>query len=192
MMKHKKTNIKFLSFFTAVMLVVAVSLAGCGETDRNTNELGKKYGPIFESFTAEDIYGTVQDENLILDARYTLVLIWSTTCNPCIEGMPKMESLYQEYKDIGVTVLGIVVNLQDQQGNPVPETIADAVSIAEVKGVTFPNITIPAPVMDFLYSEIQYTPTAFFVDQSGTIVSDLVIGEQEYEYWSDAIEELIN
>lgn len=103
-----------------------------------------------------------------------------------------MESLYQEYKDVGVNVLGIVVNLQDQEGNPVPGTIADAVAIAKTKGVTFPNIMIPAPIMDFLYGEIQYTPTAFFVDQSGTIVSDLVIGEQEYEYWSEEIEKLIN
>jgi thiol-disulfide isomerase/thioredoxin len=170
-----------------------LAFTGCGGgTDQQSDDLGEKYGPIFESFSATDIYGAEQDENLILNARYTLVLIWSTTCNPCIEGMPKMEALHQEYKDIGVNVLGIVVNVQDQEGNPIPETIADAVSIVEAKSVTFPNIMIPAPVMDFLYSEIQYTPTAFFVDQSGTIVSDLIIGEQEYEYWSDAIEELIN
>lgn len=177
----------------AMMLAASIALTGCGDNAaQQTNDLGEKYGPIFESFSATDIYGDEQDERLILNARYTLVLIWSTTCNPCIEGMPKMEALYQEYKDVGVNVLGIVVNLQDQEGNPVPEAISDAVAIADGKGVTFSNIMIPAPIMDFLYSEIQYTPTAFFVDQSGTIVSELVIGEQEYDEWSESIEELIN
>ena len=191
-MNKQPKKIKLTAFFMAVLLLSSVSLTGCGGANQKADDLGTKYGPIFESFSAKDIYGVDQDENLILNARYTLVLIWSTTCNPCIEGMPKMEALYQEYKAIGVNVLGIVVNLQDQEGNPIPATIADAVSIAEVKGVTFPNIMIPAPVMDFIYSEIQYTPTAFFVDQSGTIVGDLVIGEQEYQYWSDAIEKLID
>lgn len=191
-MNKQPKKIKLTAFFMAVLLLSSVTLTGCGGANQQADDLGTKYGPIFESFSAKDIYGADQDENLILNARYTLVLIWSTTCNPCIEGMPKMEALYQEYKAIGVNVLGIVVNLQDQEGNPIPATIADAVSIAEVKGVTFPNIMIPAPVMDFIYSEIQYTPTAFFVDQSGTIVGDLVIGEQEYQYWSDAIEKLID
>ena len=175
------------------MIAAATAMVGCGDGAEDQSEsLGETYGTLFESFSATDIYGGTQNEDLILGSRYTLVLIWSTTCNPCIEGMPKMEALYQEYKNIGVNVLGIVVNLQDQEGNPIPETIADAVSITEAKGVTFPNIMIPAPIMDFLYSEIQYTPTAFFVDETGTIVGDLVIGEQEYGDWSDAIEELID
>jgi thiol-disulfide isomerase/thioredoxin len=174
-------------------LIAVVALSGCGgNQDQQSDDLGNKYGPVFESFSTTDIYGKEQDESLILNARYTLVLIWSTTCNPCIEGMPNMEALHQEYKDVGVNVLGIVVNIQDQEGKPVPDTIADAVDIVRTKDVSFPNIMIPAPIMDFLYSEIQYTPTAFFVDQTGTIVSDLIIGEQEYDDWSDTIEELIN
>lgn len=168
--------------------------AGCGaNSDTQTNDdFGQKYGPIFESFETSDIYGNPQDESLILNSKYTLVLIWSTTCNPCIEGMPKMEALYQEYKDIGINIMGIVVDIQDQEGNAIPSTVSDAVSIIEAKGVTFTNTQIPAPIMTFLYDEIQYTPTAFFVDSTGTIVGDLYIGEKEYDEWSEAIEELIN
>jgi thiol-disulfide isomerase/thioredoxin len=176
-----------------LLIVLTFTLAGCGTEDGGQNDeaLGEKYGPIFESFDTTDIYGNLQDESLILNSRYTLVLIWSTTCNPCIEGMPKMESLYQEYKDVGINVLGIVVDIQDQEGNAVPATVANAVSIADAKGVTFTNTQIPAPIMDFLYDEIQYTPTAFFVDNTGTIVSELYIGEKEYDEWSEAIEDLI-
>lgn len=186
-------------FVIAILLISAIGLSGCGRentnqgnTDQGSTDLSQKYGPIFESFDTTDIYGNPQDESLILNARYTLVLIWSTTCNPCIEGMPKMEALYQEYKDIGINVLGIVVDIQNQEGNPVQETVADAVSIADAKGVTFTNTMIPAPIMSFLYDEIQYTPTAFFVDQTGNIVSELYIGEREYDDWSDTIEKLIN
>lgn len=191
-MKSRQTTKKIILLAIITILSIA-GLTGCGNegADNQTGELGQKYGPIFESFSTTDIYGGPQDESLILGSRYTLVLIWSTTCNPCIEGMPKMEALYQEYKDIGINVLGIVVNVQDQEGNPVSQTMADAVSIAKAKGVTFTNTMIPAPVMSFLYEEIQYTPTAFFVDQTGTIVSELYIGEREYDDWSESIEELL-
>jgi len=176
------------------LVVLTFSFAGCGTDNAGQKDgtLGQKYGPIFESFDTTDIYGNPQDESLILNSRYTLVLIWSTTCNPCIEGMPKMEALYQEYKDVGINIMGIVVDIQDQNGNAVPSTVTDAVSIIKTKGVTFANTQIPAPIMTFLYDEIQYTPTAFFVDSTGTIVSELYIGEKEYDEWSEAIEELIN
>lgn len=191
-MIYSKTK-KPIAFMMIFVIILAFSLTGCGtgNDDQKTGDLAKKYGPIFESFSTTDIYGKPQDESMIKNARYTLVLIWSTTCNPCIESMPKMESIYQEYKDVGVNMMGIVVNIQDQEGNAVPSTIADAVSITEAKGVTFTNTMIPAPIMTFLYDEIQYTPTAFFVDSTGTIVSELYIGEYEYDDWSEAIEELI-
>ena len=193
-MRKTNTMKRFSILIIAVMLISGFLLTGCGKNDtvQQTTDLGKKYGPIFESFSTTDIYGNPQNESLILGSRYTLVLIWSTTCNPCIEGMPKMEALYQEYKDIGINVWGIVVDIQDQDGYPVKATVADAVSIADTKGVTFTNTMIPAPMKTFLYDEIQYTPTAFFVDQTGTIVSELYIGEREYNEWSDTIEKLIN
>lgn len=191
-MKHNKTR-KYISLMTIFLAVLIFSFAGCGiENDsQKDGSLGEKYGPIFESFSTTDIYGNLQDEGMILNSKYTLVLIWSTTCNPCIEGMPKMEALYQEYKDIGINIMGIVVDIQDQEGDAVAATVAEAVSIIETKGVTFTNTQIPAPIMTFLYDEIQYTPTAFFVDNTGTIVSELYIGEKEYDEWSEAIEELI-
>jgi thiol-disulfide isomerase/thioredoxin len=192
-MKTKKTMIT-TAMIVISLIVLTLSLVGCGTTNDEQAEdtLGQKYGPIFESFSTTDIYGNPQDQSMILNSKYTLVLIWGTTCNPCIEGMPKMEAIYQEYKNVGINVLGIAVNLQDQAGNPIPETIADAVSIADAKGVTFTNTMIPAPIMTFLYDEIQYTPTAFFVDQTGTIVTELYIGEKEYDEWSEIIEDLLN
>jgi thiol-disulfide isomerase/thioredoxin len=191
--RNRITQIVILIF----LIVLTLSFAGCGtdkvdqEDGQDDGTLEQKYGPVFESFSTTDIYGNPQDESMILNSRYTLVLIWSTTCNPCIEGMPKMEALYQEYKDIGINIMGIVVDIQDQNGDAVASTVADAVSIIETKGVTFTNTQIPAPIMTFLYDEIQYTPTAFFVDNTGTIVSELYIGEKEYDEWSEAIEELI-
>ncbi len=192
-MKTKKTMIT-TAMIVISLIVLTLSLVGCGTTNDEQAEdtLGQKYGPIFESFSTTDIYGNPKDQSMILNSKYTLVLIWGTTCNPCIEGMPKMEAIYQEYKNVGINVLGIAVNLQDQAGNPIPETIADAVSIADAKGVTFTNTMIPAPIMTFLYDEIQYTPTAFFVDQTGTIVTELYIGEKEYDEWSEIIEDLLN
>ena len=46
-------------------------------------------------------------------------------------------------------------------------------------------------VREMIYNEIQYTPTAFFVDKEGRIVGDLYVGVYDYEDWSDTIEEVM-
>jgi thiol-disulfide isomerase/thioredoxin len=189
------TNIrmKAIAALIGVTMMTMVGLTGCGSTDESesSGDLGTEYGSVLGEFQVTDIAGVTQNQSLVKDAKFTLVYIWATTCNPCIESLPKMEKLYEHYKDLGVNVVGIVVDLQDEQGTVLSSKVKDAKDISSTQGVTFENLDIPDSLLPLLQNEIQYTPTGFFVDSTGTVVGDLYVGVYDYDQWSDAIDQLL-
>ncbi len=189
------TNIrmKAIAVLIGVIMITMVGLVGCGSTDESesSSDLGTEYGSVLGDFQVTDIAGVTQNQSLVKDAKFTLVYIWATTCNPCVESLPKMEKLDEHYKDLGVNVVGIVVDLQDEQGTILSSKMKDAKEIASTQGVTFENLDIPDSLLPLLQNEIQYTPTGFFVDSTGTVVSDLYVGVYDYDQWSDAIDQLL-
>ena len=52
------------------------------------------------------------------DGKVYVVEFWATWCGPCIGGMPHVSDLQKEYKDKGVTVIG--VNIWDEPANVAP------------------------------------------------------------------------
>ena len=178
----------------ALLAILTIALAGCGASDGGDGEaapLGEKYGTLFSSFSASDLLGEPIDESVVLDSELTLVYLWATDCPPCVESMPKLQAVQESIEPKGVQVLGILLDIQDSSGIRLGTKVADALAITGEAGVTFPNIDVPPAIRDMLYNEIQYTPTAFFVDSTGTIVSELYIGAREVEDWSDIIDSLL-
>jgi thiol-disulfide isomerase/thioredoxin len=52
------------------------------------------------------------------DGKVYVVEFWATWCGPCIRGMPHLSELQEEYKEKGVTIVG--VNIWDEPGNVAP------------------------------------------------------------------------
>ncbi|RZK41711.1 MAG: TlpA family protein disulfide reductase [Pedobacter sp.] len=52
--------------------------------------------------------GTKQVSLTKLKGKVVLLDFWEVWCSPCIESMPKVEDLYQKYKDSGLLVYGII------------------------------------------------------------------------------------
>ncbi|MFB6317148.1 TlpA disulfide reductase family protein [Saccharicrinis sp. FJH54] len=42
--------------------------------------------------------------------QLTIIDFWATWCKPCLNAMPKINSIYEMYKDKGVNVIGINVD----------------------------------------------------------------------------------
>ena len=88
--------------------------------------------------------------------------MWATYCTPCVDEMPALETLSQNYKDKGVQVLGLVADVFDDEAKK-----AEAKEILTATGTTYPNL-LPDLVLDnSLLYDITGTPTTLFLDSEG-------------------------
>lgn len=65
-------------------------------------------GSEFPEFTLKDLEGNPK-QLADFEAKVILVDFWGTWCGPCLLAMPDLEKLHQNYKDKGLSVVGISV-----------------------------------------------------------------------------------
>ena len=108
------------------------------------------------------------------DGKVYVVECWATWCGPCIAGMPHVSEIQKEYKDKGVTVIG--VNIWDDPKNVEPfmtkkggdDRMQYTVAIEEkIKGGDIRNGKIAENWM--AASGQNGIPSAFIVDQQGYV-----------------------
>lgn len=100
-------------------------------------------------------------ENLKLsELRGQVVLInfWASWCGPCRKEMPLLDALYQQYKPLGFTVLG--VNVEEDPGQ--------ARSLLSKVPVTFPVVFDGTNTVSKLYNVVAM-PTTVIVDRNGNM-----------------------
>ncbi|GIV15976.1 MAG: thiol-disulfide oxidoreductase ResA [Armatimonadota bacterium] len=84
---------------------------------------------------------------------------WATWCAPCRYTMPKMEEFYKRYKEQGVTVIGVAVDIDDYN---------KVVQFAKDLGITYP-IAADTNGEAKQYYQIRTLPTLFVIDKDGVI-----------------------
>jgi len=96
--------------------------------------------------------------------RPVLLYFWASWCSYCIEGMPKLAQLQEDYQDQGLVVLAIDIMER-------PEKVR--------KAVADHDIALPVLLDDLGSVTQQYlikaTPTYIFIDRDG-IYRDAVVG----------------
>ena len=80
--------------------------------------------------------GNIVTSDIFSDDDATIVNFWSNGCGSCVEEMPYLEELYQEFKDKNINLIG--VGTDSGQGE---EELATAQEILSAKGVTYCNIS---------------------------------------------------
>ena len=55
-------------------------------------------------------------EKVFSDYDLTLVNIFTTWCSPCVNEIPELEKLYEEMKEKGVGVVGVVLDTVGDDG----------------------------------------------------------------------------
>lgn len=76
------------------LLVLSISLIQAQNTD-------------LELKSPDNKWVNLQDE---LGEKLTILDFWATWCKPCINAMPKVNAIYEQYKTKGVNVIGINVD----------------------------------------------------------------------------------
>jgi len=167
-----------------VVVVFAVALlaaAGCSKTETASKEhnpetcgktcdagtcpgaananVGLEVGQVPPSFTLKDIAGN--DVSLSDFAGKVVVLdLWATWCGPCRQEIPLLVSLYEEFKDRGVVVLGVGL---DDGG-------AEALKpFAEENHMSYP-VLVGDKALGTAY-KVTSIPSTYVIGRDGTIAS---------------------
>lgn len=129
------------------------------------------------AFTTVDIYGNTVTEEIFAQADLTVVNIWGTFCGPCINEMPELGQWSREMPE-NVQIIGLVSDVYSPDD---ASTIGNAQAIVEATGADFINL-LPAEGLTELLSISPYVPTTVFVDSTGKLVGEPVIGANVAEY----------
>jgi len=169
-----RTKRGFLIFIIVGSLLVAAGLLSCqGQVATGDAK------PTAPDFTLKDLDGRPFS---LSDTKGKVVILdfWATWCPPCRMEIPHFESLYREYGNRGLVVIGISLDRGD----------ASAVrSFAEDNGISYP-IVIGDQETTILYGGIRGIPTTFVIDRKGRIVEKFV-GYRSKEVFESAINKLL-
>jgi peroxiredoxin len=113
-----------------------------------------------------------------LKGKVVLVAFWSIYCHVCKEELPKLESLYQKYKDKDLEVIGVNIDR---------ESAGSIQASAKERGLSFPTLMDGEKKAMKAY-QARALPATFIVDRNGILV-DKKVGV--YEWSSPESEQLI-
>lgn len=156
------------SLLLASVLLLA-ALAGCSTGEDNS--LVSKTP--FPEFSEADTEGNPVSSDIFADYDATIVNFWNNGCGTCIEEMPELEELYQQFKEQNINLIGVGTDSGEGE-----EQLSTAKEILEEKGVTYSNIS-PDPEGTFyqeFISDIFTYPTTYIVDSDGNIIGAPISG----------------
>lgn len=149
------------------------------EVQSNALDEFKVYGK-FAEFTTNDIDGNEVTESIFANKDLTVVNIWGTFCGPCINEMPELGAWEKELPD-NVQIVGLIVDISSTDNET---QIAAAKQITEKADVGFVNLIGGNGAFDELIGSIVGVPTTIFVDKSGNIVGEIIVGADVDRYKS--------
>ena len=127
-------------------------------------------------------------EDMFSEYDLTLVNVFTTWCSPCVNEIPELEKLYQELKDQGVGVTGVVLDTTDSEGNKDEQAIKKAELLQEKTKATYPFLIPDKNMMNGRLQGISAFPETFFVDKNGNIVGETYSGSHTLEDWKEIVE----
>ena len=154
--------------------------------DTETSGADEESGALIPNFTTTDLEGNTVTQDIFLGKDLTVVNIWGTYCGPCINEMPELGEWAAEMPD-NIQLLGIVCDLMTEDEG---ETLELARDIVAQTGAGYTNITMCDGLAWIAYS-IQGVPTTFFVNGSGEIVGQAILGAYVDGYKAQ-VEELLH
>lgn len=141
------------------------------------------------TFTTTDIDGNEYTEKVFSDYDLTLVNAFTTWCSPCVNEMPDLDKLYQEMKEQGVGVVGMVMDTIGDDGKTYEDVVKKAQVLREKTGVTYPLLIPDEGNFNGRISGLSSFPESFFVDKDGNIVGDPIMGSRSLEEWEAAVKD---
>lgn len=140
--------------------------------------------PIFITFEGTDLEGNTISEDIFLQSNLTMVNVWATYCNPCLNEMPGLGELAAEYEQSEFQIIGIVSDVKEGEDQTLVE------SLIQQTGANYPHLLANDSIYQSLLAGVSGVPTPFFFDGEGAYLGG-VVGSAEKSQWEELIHELL-
>ena len=128
-----------------------------------TFETDEDFAPDFY-FTTTDRVGNEWNESVFANAEVTMINFWEPWCSPCVNEMPDLEKLYENYQDQGFQIIGVYSETGMEY--EVDQILKDC-------HTTYPILLYTTEFDQF---QTGYVPTTIFVDSKGHVLDIPEIG----------------
>lgn len=114
-----------------------------------------------DNFYLEDIESEQVSLDEVAGEKLTLIDFWATWCKPCTKAMPKLNKIYNTYKDQGVNMIGISCDG--------PRSIGKVGMVSNSLDIEYTILKdIDCEVMKSL--DLQAFPTLIIIDENNEVV----------------------
>lgn len=161
------------------------------ETVENDADSAELVENDFSSFQTWDFEGNEVDQSIFEDYDLTMINIWATFCTPCLSEMPELGELNEEYRDQGFQVIGIVIDLFNQDGSVSEEQFQLAVEIAAATNANYTHLLPSSDLIQIKLKDVTSVPETIFVNKNGALVGQSYLGARSKEAWAQIIDELL-
>lgn len=191
---------KYIVSLFASILIFACFLSGCGkkadepqaapsetqtEDSEKTSELQESVPPV--SFEATAIDGTEITSDILTESKLTMINVWATYCNPCLNEMPALGEIVASYDRADFQILGIISDVTVTSDQ---DTLDLAQSLIDKTDADYTHLLLNEDLYYGMLLEVTAVPTTFFINSDRQII-DTVIGAMEKEDWEAKIEGLL-
>lgn len=132
------------------------------------------------SFNTYDLNGEAVDSSIFAEHKLTMINIWATFCRPCIKELPDLQKMSEDMPE-STQLISIVGDADDE------EHLKLAQKIAKDTGVTYISIVPDKVLKQYLDHNMVAYPTTIFVDSTGKIVGEPIIGERDMSVYKEVL-----
>lgn len=136
------------------------------------------------TFEGTDLEGNAVTSDIFSRSKLTMVNVWATYCNPCLNEMPGLGELAAEYDGAEFQIIGIVSDVREGED----QTLAE--SLVRQTGADYPHLLLNESIYQALLTDVNAVPTTFFFDGEGTYLGG-VVGSGEKSAWEEIIHGLL-
>lgn len=179
-----------------LLCIVLTTMFGCSsktsDTDENTTKNNveepsqKENNPLagqsLATFNTVDINENAYTNDDLKDSKLTMINVWATYCPPCLEELPALEKLQDEFKDKDVKIIGLVAS----------EDLELAKKILSEKNITYTNLMPDDALRNQISSAFNFVPVSIFIDEEGNILDEVVAGARDLDGYKEIIENILN
>jgi thiol-disulfide isomerase/thioredoxin len=172
-----------------VILVAVIIVSALQDARQTTSGTSTSTGPstlstgyVLPPFSATDLNGRIVDNSFFAKQRLTMVNVWGTFCGPCIREMPDLAQLPAAFPTTDFAILGVIADTPDASNE------ATARQLTGSTGVTYTNVIPDRSLTIEMLADVSVVPTTFFVDRTGTVVSEVLTGSHTKAQWMSIIQ----